>query len=49
VPSADVHDSNVFEALLDSNNSGKDIYADSAYRPQQAIESLKAQGYRVSA
>ncbi|MGB3221905.1 MAG: IS5 family transposase [Desulforhopalus sp.] len=46
VTSANVHDSNVFEELLDSNNSSKDIYADSAYRSQQAIESLKAQGYR---
>ena len=46
VTSANVHDSNVYEELLDSNNSSKDIYADSAYRSQQAIESLKAQGYR---
>jgi hypothetical protein len=29
-----MHDSNVFEELLDSNNSSKEIYTDSAYYPQ---------------
>jgi IS5 family transposase len=46
VTSANVHDSKVFEELLDPNNSSKDVWADSAYRSQEAIKSLKEQGYR---
>ena len=41
-----MHDSNVFEELLDPNNSSKDVWADSAYRSQDAIENLQANGYR---
>jgi IS5 family transposase len=46
VTSANVHDSNVFEELLDPNNSSKDVWADSAYRSENAIETLKDNGYR---
>ena len=46
VTSAKVHDSNIFEELLDQNNSSKDVWADSAYRSRDAIEMLKANGYR---
>jgi IS5 family transposase len=46
VTSANVHDSNVFEELLDPNNSSKDVWADSAYRSEKSLEILKEQGYR---
>lgn len=46
VTSANVHDSNVFEELLDPNNSRKDVWADSAYRSQDVIDRLKKNGYR---
>ena len=46
VTSANVHDSNVFDELLDPNNSSKDVWADSAYRSQKAINSLEEQGFR---
>lgn len=45
VTSANVHDSNVFEELLDPNNSSKDVWADSAYRSDKSLERLK-QGCR---
>lgn len=47
VTDASVHDSNVFEAILDENNTSKDVYADSAYRSQEKEENLKKQGYRA--
>lgn len=46
VTAANVHDSNVFEVLLDPNNSSKDVWADSAYRSSESIKSLEANGYR---
>ena len=46
VTSANVHDGNVFEELLDPESTSKDVWADSAYRSQDAIESLQANGYR---
>jgi len=46
VTCANVHDSNVFQELLDPHNSSKDIWADSAYRSQQALENLEEQVYR---
>ena len=46
VTSASVHDSNVFEELLDPSNSSKDVWADSAYRSQQALATLEEKGYR---
>ena len=45
VTSAEVHDSNVFETLLTENTS-KDVWADSAYRSEQQEASLKTKGYR---
>lgn len=46
VTDASVHDSQVFEELLDPNNTSKDVWADSAYRSQEKEVSLKAKGYR---
>lgn len=46
VTAANVHDSNVFEELLDPNNSSKDVWADSAYRSEKALGMLRATGYR---
>jgi IS5 family transposase len=46
VSSAEVHDSNVFEELLDPENTSGDVWADSAYRAQERIEWLQIMGYR---
>jgi len=46
VTPASVHDSNVFEELLDENNSSKDVWADSAYGSAEKRETLKEDGYR---
>jgi len=46
VTDACVHDSNVFEELLDPSNSSKDVWADSAYRSQEKEAALKQKGYR---
>lgn len=46
VTPANVHDSNVFEELLDPSNTSKDVWADSAYRSEKVVEQLKANGYR---
>ncbi len=40
------HDSNVFEEILDANNSNKDVFADSAYRSKDSLEELENLGYR---
>ncbi|MHB8169735.1 MAG: IS5 family transposase [Thermoleophilia bacterium] len=45
VTPASVHDSQVFGQLLDKNNSGKGVWADSAYRSDEIQRSLK-QKYR---
>lgn len=45
VTSAEVHDSQVFIELL-SENSSKDVWADSAYRSEAAEQELYAMGYR---
>ena len=45
VSSADVHDSNHFEALLTDNTSA-DVWADSAYRSEAHEENLQQLGYR---
>ena len=45
VTSAQVHDSNVFEQRLTENTS-KDVWADSAYRSKAAQEALVARHYR---
>ena len=41
VTAANVHDSQVFEELLDVDNTGKMVYADSAYSSDQASNLLK--------
>ncbi len=46
VTSANVHDSNVFEELLDPNNTSRDVWADSAYRSEDTIKWLQANKYR---
>lgn len=46
VTDANVHDSNVFEELLDASNTSKDVWADSAYRSKEKEEQLKEGGYR---
>lgn len=46
VTDASVHDSRVFEELLDENNMSRDVWADAAYRSEDAVESLEADGYR---
>lgn len=46
VTDASVHDSNVFEELIDPDNTNKDVYADSAYRSEEKISNLKEAGYR---
>jgi len=46
VTDASVHDSNVFEELLDKSNTSKDVWADSAYRSKEKEEELKKKGYR---
>ena len=43
---AGVHDSQVFDELLDRGNTSKDVWADSAYRSEDQEESLKEKGYR---
>jgi transposase, IS5 family len=46
VTSASVHDSQVFESLLDEDNSSRDVWADSAYRSEEKLRELKKQKYR---
>ena len=46
VTPASVHDSNIFEELLDENNSSRDVYADSAYGSAKKFEALKKKGFR---
>jgi len=46
VTDASVHDSTVFEELLDTTNSSKDVYGDSAYRSEESVERLKERNFR---
>ena len=46
VTDAAVHDSQVFEDLLDESNSSRDVFADSAYRSKKSEVSLEAKGFR---
>ena len=41
VTPACVHDSKIFEELLDENNSGRGVWADSAYRSEEIEERLR--------
>lgn len=43
---AAVHDSRVFGELLDETNTSRDVWADSAYRSEDALAELKRRGYR---
>jgi IS5 family transposase len=47
VTSASVHDSEVFETLLDPTNSSRDVWADSAYRSREKVAVLSEKGYRT--
>ena len=44
---AAVHDSQVFEELLDKANSSREVFADSAYRLKRSEGSLEAKGFRT--
>lgn len=46
VTSAAVHDSQVFEGLLDPQNSSRDVWADSAYRSREKLAALSEGGFR---
>lgn len=46
VTDASVHDSQVFTELLDPDNTSKDVWADSAYRSEESLQELQAQGFR---
>lgn len=46
VTDAAVHDSQVFEELLDAENTSRDVWADSAYRAEDTLTKLKQRGYR---
>ena len=46
VTPASVHDSQVFEILLDEDNSSRDVWADSAYRSEEKLEALEKERYR---
>jgi IS5 family transposase len=45
VTDAAQHDSNIFENIL-SENTSKDVWADSAYRSAERLERLEAEGFR---
>ncbi len=47
VTDASVHDSNVFEELLDESNTSRDVYADSAYRSGKSEANLKEGRFRA--
>lgn len=46
VTDAATHDSNVFESILDEDNTSRDVFADSAYRSNETIERLTADNWR---
>ena len=46
VTDASVHDSRMFGELLDETNTSRDVWADSAYRSEDALTELKRRGYR---
>ena len=46
VTDASVHDSRVFDSLLDSSNTGKQVFADSAYRSKEINDTLKERGLK---
>ena len=46
VTDASVHESNVFDELLEESNTSADVYADSAYRSKESIELLQNRRFR---
>ncbi len=46
ITDASVHDSNVFEEILDETNTSCDVYADSAYRSAEHEANLKEKKFR---
>jgi IS5 family transposase len=46
VTPASTHDSQVFDILLDPNNTHAEVYADSAYRSQKSSDELASRGFR---
>ncbi len=46
VTDASVHDSQVFEELLDEDNSSRDVWSDSAYRSKEKLETLEQRRFR---
>jgi IS5 family transposase len=46
VTDAAVHDSQVFDELLDVSNTSRDVWADSAYRSEEKRRNLEAKGFR---
>lgn len=46
ISDAAMHDSQVFDQLIDESNSSRDVYADSAYRSEDSIKQLKKRGFR---
>lgn len=46
VTDASVHDSQVFDEVLDPGNTGAEVWADSAYRSAETEQTLKDNGYR---
>jgi IS5 family transposase len=46
VTDASVHDSQVFDDLIDEENGDRSIWADSAYRSEAREDQLREQGYR---
>jgi transposase, IS5 family len=46
VTEASMHDSQVFEELLDEDNTSRDVWADSAYRSQNTLEILEQRRFR---
>jgi IS5 family transposase len=46
VTDASVHDSQALGDLLDSSNTSRSVWADSAYRSEATEADLKAKGYR---
>ena len=46
VTDAATHDSEVFDDLLDEENTSREVFADSAYRSKEKLEGLSQKGFR---
>ena len=46
VTTAAVHNTNIFEDLLDSTNTSRDVWADGAYREKKRVKGVQEKGYR---